>query len=224
MLDESSKDKLPSETNNNDIWNDMSIIHAGIWHWMHCDSALPCTNNRRKWQKWHVNYFYSYLALNALWLSFTIYKQQGNVTKVTCQLFLRLFDTECIVTQLYHIQTTGESDKSDMSIISIAIWHWMHCQSALPYTSNRGRWQNLKQKKHFCLEKKNFKKCSLLFFGVNVNFLKRTSLQALWNILQPSEHWRRVVLSSIDVKKWFLNLIRGMTVISSNNFIQWVII
>ena len=204
--------------------------------------------------KWHVNYSCGYLTLNALWFSFTMYKQQEKVTKVTCQSFLQLFGTECIVTQLYHIQTTGESNKSDMSIISTAIWHWMHCHSALPYTNNRGKWQKWhvnyfysylalnalslsftiykQQKGDKILSKRNIsvwkkrilKNVSLLFFGVNVNFLKRTSLQALWNILQPSEHWRRVVLSSIDIKKWFLNLIRGMTVISSNNFIQWVII
>ena len=114
---------------------------------------------------------------------------------MTCQRFLRLFDTECIVTQLYHIQTTGESDKM------------------------------LSKKKNFCRKKKRIlKNISLLFFAININVLKRTSLQALWNMLQSLKHWWRVVLSSINIKKWFLNLIRGMTVILSNNFIQWVII
>ena len=115
--------------------------------------------------------------------------------KMTCQWFLRLFGTECIVTQLYHIQTTGESDKM------------------------------LSKKKNFCRKKKRIlKNISLLFFAININVLKRTSLQALWNMLQSLKHWWRVVLSSINIKKWFLNLIRGMTVILSNNFIQWVII
>ena len=114
--------------------------------------------------------------------------------------------------------------ENDMSMISAAIWHWMHCHSALPYTNKRGKWHNIKHKKKFFWEKKNFKKYSLLFFGVNVNVLKLSSLQALWNMLQPLKHWRRVVLSSINIKKWFLNLIWGMTVILSNNIIQWVII
>ena len=115
--------------------------------------------------------------------------------------------------------------ENDMSMISAAIWHWMHCHSALPYTNNRGKWQNVKQKKRISVGKKRIlKNISLLFFGVNVNVLKRTSLQALWNMLQPLKHWRRVVLSSINIKKWFLNLIRGITVILSNHFIHWDII
>ena len=35
-------------------------------------------------------------------------------------------------------------------------------------------------------------------------------------MLQPLKHWRKVVLSSIDIKKWFLNLIRGI----NSDFIQ----
>ena len=108
---------------------------------------------------------------------------------MTCQWYLRLFDTECVVTQLYHKQTTGESDKILIKKIPV------------------GR-------------KKILRNISLLFFGVNVNVLKRTSLQALWNMLQSLRHWRRVVLSSIIIKKWFLKLIRGITVILSKNFIQ----
>ena len=67
---------------------------------------------------------------------------------MTCQRFLRLFDTEYVVTRLYHKQTKGKNDK-------ILI------------------------KKNSCREKKNFKKYFILFFGVNVNVLKPTSLQAL---------------------------------------------
>ena len=115
-----------------------------------------------------------------------------------------------------------------MPIISAAIWHWMHCHSALPYTNNRGKWKNVmqkkKKKKKFCRKKRVLKNISLLFFGVNVNVLKRTSLQAPWNMLELLKHGRRKLLNSINIKKWFLNLIRGMTVILSNNFIQWVII
>ena len=43
-------------------------------------------------------------------------------------------------------------------------------------------------------------------------------------MLQPLKHWRKVVSSSINIKKWFLNLIRGITVILSNHFIHWDII
>ena len=68
--------------------------------------------------------------------------------------------------------------------------------------------------------KRTLRNISLLFFGVNFNVLKRTSLQALWNMLQSLKHWQRVVLSSIAINKWFLRLIRGITVIFSNNFIQ----
>ena len=42
-------------------------------------------------------------------------------------------------------------------MISTVIWHWMHCHSALPYTSNRGKWQNLMQKK-FLSGEMNFTK------------------------------------------------------------------
>ena len=110
--------------------------------------------------------------------------------KMTCQWFLRLFDTECVVTQLYHKQTTGESDKI------------------------------LIKKKNPVGKKRILRDISLLFFRVNVNVLKQTSLQALWNMLQSLRHWRRVVLSSIIIKKWFLKLIRGITLILSKNFIQ----
>ena len=110
---------------------------------------------------------------------------------MTCQWFLRLFNTECIVTQLCYIQATGESDK----ILS---------------------------KKKFCREKKNFKKYFITFLRRKVAALKQTSRQALWNV--PLKHWRRVVLSRISIKKWFIKLIQGITVILSNNFIQWDII
>ena len=43
-------------------------------------------------------------------------------------------------------------------------------------------------------------------------------------MLQPLKYGRRVVLSSINIKKWFLKLIRGITVILSNNYNQWDII
>ena len=109
---------------------------------------------------------------------------------MTCQWFLRLFDTECVVTELYHKQTTGESDKI------------------------------LIKKKNPVGKKRILRDISLLFFRVNVNVLKQTSLQALWNMLQSLRHWRRVVLSSIIIKKWFLKLIRGITLILSKNFIQ----
>ena len=42
-------------------------------------------------------------------------------------------------------------------MISTVIWHWMHCHSALPYTNNRGKWQNLMQKK-FLSGEMNFTK------------------------------------------------------------------
>ena len=122
------------------------------------------------------------------------------------------------------LKLTTMTFENDMSMISAAIWHWMHCHSALPYINNRKKRQNVKQKKKFCREKKNFKKYFITFLRRNVNIFKRTSLQALWNMLQPLKHWRRVVLSSYNIKKWFLNLMRGMTVILSNNFIQWVVI
>ena len=60
--------------------------------------------------------------------------------------------------------------------------------------NNREKWQNLNQEKISVGRKRIFKKISLLFFGVNVNVLNRTSLKALWNMLQPLKHWRRVVL------------------------------
>ena len=113
---------------------------------------------------------------------------------MTCQWFLRLFDTECVVTQLYHKQTTGESDKI------------------------------LIKKKNPVGKKRILRDISLLFFRVNVNVLKQTSLQALWNMLQPLKHWESVVLSSINIKKWFLKFIREITVTVSENFIQWDII
>ena len=56
--------------------------------------------------------------------------------------------------------------------------------------------------------------------SVKILIKKRTSLQALWNMLQSLKHWQRVVLSSIAINKWFLRLIQGITVIFSNNFIQ----
>ena len=116
--------------------------------------------------------------------------------------------------------------ENDMSMISAATWHWMHCYSALPYTKNSRKWQNVKQKKKKNSVRKKWilKNILLFFFGLNVNVLKQTSLQALWNMLQPLKHWERIVLTSINIKKWFPNLVRGMTVIISNSFIQWVII
>ena len=77
-------------------------------------------------------------------------------------------------------------------------------------SNNRVKWQNLKQEKISAGRKIIFKKISLLFFGVNLNVLEQTSLQALWNMSQLLKHWPRVlVLSSINIniKKWFLNLI-----------------
>ena len=85
--------------------------------------------------------------------------------------------------------------------------------------NNKGKWKNPKQANIPVWRKSVFKKISLLFFSVIVNVIKWTSLQALWNMLQPLKHWRRVVLSSINIKKWFLNLIRGITIILSNNVI-----
>ena len=134
MLDESSKERLLSKANNNDIW--------------------------------HANDFCGYLTVNPLSLSFTIYNT----------------------------------------------------------LNNGGKWQNLKQEKISVGRKEFLKKLLLLLFGVNVNVYKQTSLQALWKILQLLKHWRKVVSSSINIKKWFLNLIRGITVILSNHFIHWDII
>ena len=64
--------------------------------------------------------------------------------------------------------------------------------------NKRGKWQNLNQEKISVRRKIIFKKISLLFFGANVNALRRTSLQALRN-------------TSTNIKKWFLNLIRRIT-------------
>ena len=107
--------------------------------------------------------------------------------------FLQLFDNECLATQRYHMQ----------------------------HFKQQRKWQNLKQKKISVGRKRILKNTSSLFFGVNVKVLKRTSLQALWDMLQPLKHWRRVVFSSINIKKWFLKVIREITVILSNNLIQW---
>ena len=104
----------------------------------------------------------------------------------------------------YHLKLTTVPFENDMPRISAAIWHWKHCHAALPYTNNRGRWQNLKQKKASVGRKKK-KNISLFLFNVNVNVLKRTSLQALWNILQSLKHWRRVVLSSVNIRNDFWN-------------------
>ena len=54
---------------------------------------------------------------------------------------------------------------------------------------------------------------ALYFFDVNVNVLKRTSLQVLWKMLQTLKDWWRVVLSSINMKKWFLNYMRVILVL-----------
>ena len=48
--------------------------------------------------------------------------------------------------------------------------------------TNRAKWQNINQEKISLGRKRVFKKISLLFFGVNVNVLKQTSLQSLQNI------------------------------------------
>ena len=62
------------------------------------------------------------------------------------------------------LKLTTMAFENDMSVISAAIWHWMHYHSALPYTNNKGKWQNLQQKKKkFCQEKKNFKKYFITF-------------------------------------------------------------
>ena len=45
--------------------------------------------------------------------------------------------------------------------------------------NNRGKWQNLKQEKFSVGRKRILKNISLLFSGVNVNVIKRTSLHAL---------------------------------------------
>ena len=55
--------------------------------------------------------------------------------------------------------------------------------------------QQGKVKKCYAKKKKRIlKNILLLSFGVNVNVLKRSSLQTLWNMLQPLKHWRRVIL------------------------------
>ena len=48
--------------------------------------------------------------------------------------------------------------------------------------NNRGKCQNLNQKEISVGRKIISKKISLLFFSVNLNVLKRTSLQDLWNM------------------------------------------
>ena len=85
---------------------------------------------------------------------------------MTCQWFLQLFETKCAATQLYHIQ----------------------------HFKQQGKVAKPQPRKDFCWEKIIFKKISLLSFEANVNTLKRTSLQALWNMLQPLKHQRRIVL------------------------------
>ena len=84
--------------------------------------------------------------------------------------------------------------------------------------------ERVKQEKISVGRKRIFKKLSQLFFGVNFNVYERTSLQALCKMLQPLKHWRKVVVSSINIKRWFLNFVRGITVILSNHFIHWDII
>ena len=48
--------------------------------------------------------------------------------------------------------------------------------------NNRRKWQNLNQEKISVGRKRSFKKISLLFFGVNVNVLKWSSLQACYSL------------------------------------------
>ena len=66
-----------------------------------------------------------------------------------------------------------------LSLISFAIYNIL---------SKRGKWQNFNQEKISVGRKRIFKKISLLFFDVNVNILKRTSLQILRTMLQPLKH------------------------------------
>ena len=110
------------------------------------------------------------------------------------------------------LKLTTVTFKNDMPIISTAIWHGIHCHSALPYTGDDSEQQTTGESDKILSKKKVLSgEKELLFFGVNVNVLKRTSLQALWNMLQHLKHWQRAVLSSINNKKGFLNFIRGIT-------------
>ena len=63
----------------------------------------------------------------------------------------------------------------------------MPCHSAFPYTTFQTTWESRKilTEKRFLSGEKKIKKISLLFFGENVKVLKRTSPQALRNMLKP---------------------------------------
>ena len=65
------------------------------------------------------------------------------------------------------------SFENDIPMIIAAIWHWIHG------LNNKGKWESLKGEKNSVGRKWIFKKISLLFFGVNVNVFKRTSLQTI---------------------------------------------
>ena len=76
--------------------------------------------------------------------------------------------------------------ENDMPMISAAIRHCMHCHSALPYTGEGSKQQTigesdkiLSKKKISVGRKRILKNTPLFFFGVNVNVLERTCLQAL---------------------------------------------
>ena len=58
-------------------------------------------------------------------------------------------------------------------MISAVIWHWMHCHSALPYTNNRGKWQNLMQKK-FLSGEMNLSKTNRFSAEEAKNYIPRT--------------------------------------------------
>ena len=76
--------------------------------------------------------------------------------------------------------------------------------------NKREKCQNLNQEKISVEIKTIFRNISLLFFGVNVNVVKRISLQVIWNMLQSL---KQSMESSTCIKKWFLKLIGRITMV-----------
>ena len=66
-------------------------------------------------------------------------KEKFQIKNETC--YAKVQKTHCC------LKLTTMTIENDMSMISVAIWHWMHCHSALPCSNKREKWQNLKQKK-----------------------------------------------------------------------------
>ena len=90
-------------------------------------------------------------------------------------------------------------------MISAVIWHWMHCHSALRYTNNRGKWQNLMQKK-FLSGEMNLSKTNRFSAEEAKNYIPRTEKRKKVPVCKMLEFSGSLCSSMLPILSWKLKI------------------